>query len=259
MLTKRLIACFDIINDRVTKNVKFQGEPVDIAAADTLAATMYASQIDELMLCDINAGNEKRGINLNIIKKVAAHVFIPFGVGGGISGISSMFDALKSGAEKISLDSLAVRNPEIISEGAKAFGAQCIVLHIRAKKNDLMPSGYEVYTDGAKTPTNLDVITWAIKGESLGAGEICVTSIDREGTFQGYDICLMKKIESAVRTPLIACGGAGKPEHLLELFTKTQVQAAIISSMLYSPLLKENYTVKSLKQFLSENGVPMRL
>jgi len=259
MLTKRLIACFDIINGRVTKAVKFQGEIVDIAAADELAASMYEAQIDELMLCDINAAHEKRAIDIDTVKKVAARVFIPFGVGGGILGMSNMFNALKSGAEKISLDSLAVRKPHIIKEGSQAFGSQCIILHIRARGNPEMPSGYEVYTDGARNPTGLDAVEWAKEGESLGAGEICVTGINREGTLEGYDIALMKKIESAVRTPLIACGGAGKPEHLLELFEQTQVQAAIISSMLYSPLMKKNYDVKTLKTYLAEKGVPVRL
>jgi len=257
MLTKRLIACFDIVKGRVTKAVQFQ-DNIDVAPAEELAAAMYAAQIDELIFFDITASAEKRPIDIQTVKNVAKKVFIPFTVGGGIRGLKDMYEALKSGAEKISVDSMAVRNPSIIADGAKAFGSQCIVLSTQVKRGAATPSGYEVYIDGARTATGLDAIEWLKRGEALGAGEICINSIDQDGTLQGYDIPLMKMAEDAVRVPLIASGGAGVPEHLLDVFTQTDTQAAIISSMLYSPRMERNYSVAELKAYLAENNIPVR-
>jgi cyclase len=257
MLTKRLIACFDIVAGRVTKAIQFQ-DNIDVAPADVLAHKMYEMQIDELIFYDIHASNEKRLIDIETVKKVAACVFIPFTVGGGIKDLNGMYEALKSGAEKISVDSMAVRYPEIIREGAKAFGSQCIVLSTQVKRDAGFPSGYQVYIDGARTATGLDAIEWLKRGEDLGAGEICLNSIDCDGTLQGYDLDLMKKAQEAVRVPLIASGGAGAPQHLSDVFTQTQTQAAIISSMLYSPRLEKNYTPKELKEFLAGEGVAIR-
>ena len=257
MLTKRLIACFDIINGRVTKAVQFQ-DNIDIASAEELAGAMYDAQIDELIFYDITASAEKRSIDIETVKKVARHVFIPFTVGGGIKDLEDMYGALKAGAEKISVDSMAVRNPQIIADGAKAFGSQCIVLSTQVKREKRMPSGYQVYIDGARTATGMDAIEWIRCGQELGAGEICLNSIDNDGTLAGYDLELMKLAEAAVSVPLIASGGAGAPEHLNRLFTKTQAQAAIISSMLYSPRLEKNYTVCELKEYLMQGGVCMR-
>ncbi|MCL2377676.1 MAG: imidazole glycerol phosphate synthase cyclase subunit [Defluviitaleaceae bacterium] len=257
MLTKRLIACFDIINGRVTKAVQFM-DNIDVAPAEELAAAMYAAQIDELIFFDITASAEKRPIDIKTVKKVASKLFIPFTVGGGIRKLSDMYDALKAGAEKISVDSMAVRNPQIIEDGAKAFGSQCIVLSTQVKRGASTPSGYEVYIDGARTSTGIDAIDWLRRGEALGAGEICINSIDQDGTLQGYDIPLMKMAEKAVRVPLVASGGAGVPGHLLEVFTETQSQGAIISSMLYSPRLQRNYSVSELKEYLAGNNVNVR-
>ena len=257
MLTKRLIACFDIIGSRVTKAVQFQ-DNIDVASAEELAAAMYAAQIDELIFFDITASAEKRPIDIKTVKKVADKIFIPFTVGGGIRNLKDMYDALKAGAEKISVDSMAVRKPQIIADGAKAFGSQCIVLSTQVRRGASTPSGYEVYIDGARTATGLDAIEWLKKGEALGAGEICINSIDQDGTLQGYDVPLMKMAEEAVRVPLIASGGAGVPKHLLEVFTQTQTQAAIISSMLYSPRMERNYSVSELKSYLAENNIPVR-
>jgi cyclase len=260
MLTKRLIACFDIVNGRVTKAIQFQ-DNIDVAPAEVLAGAMYDAQIDELIFYDIYASHEKRPPDIETVKKVAARVFIPFTVGGGVKTLEDMYEVLKAGAEKISVDSMAVRNPEIIREGAKAFGSQCIVLSTQVKREAdtiKFPSGYQVYIDGARTATGLDAIEWLKQGESLGAGEICLNSIDCDGTLAGYDLTLMKKAEAAVRVPLIASGGAGKPEHLSDVFTQTQTQAAIISSMLYSPRLEKNYTPRELKEFLSREGVAIR-
>lgn len=260
MLTKRLIACFDIIDGMVTKAVQFQ-DNIHVAPAESLAATMYEKEVDELIFYDITASSQKRHIDIDTVKKVAKKVFIPFTVGGGIKDINDMYEVLKAGAEKISIDSMAVRNPVIITQGAKAFGSQCIVLSTQAKKVPVtkeIPSGYEVYIDGARVATGLDAVEWIKKGQELGAGEICLNSIDNDGTLAGYDLELMRLAEDAVNVPLIASGGAGKPEHLKELFATTQVQAAIISSMLYSPRMDKNYTVFELKKYLLQEGINMR-
>jgi cyclase len=257
MLTKRLIACFDIIAGRVTKAVQFQ-DNIDVAPAGDLAERMYSGQVDELIFYDITASAERRGIDIETVKDVARRVFIPFTVGGGIKDLQDMYETLKAGAEKISIDSMAVRNPQIIAEGARAFGSQCIVLSTQVKRTAQTPSGYEVYIDGARTATGLDALEWIKRGEGLGAGEICLNSIDNDGTLAGYDIRLMKLAQAAVTIPLIASGGAGKPEHLQELFSDTETQAAIISSMLYSPRLEKNYTVGELKAYLIQGGIHMR-
>jgi cyclase len=169
-----------------------------------------------------------------------------------------MYEVLKAGAEKISIDSMAVRNPGIISEGAKAFGSQCVVLSTQVKRSPIAPSGYEVFIDGAKVATGMDAVEWIKRGQELGAGEICLNSIDNDGTLSGYDLDLMKLADAAVSVPLIASGGAGAPEHLSALFTGTEAQAAIISSMLYSPRMERNYSVRELKEHLSKSGVCVR-
>ena len=260
MVTKRLIACFDIIGDRVTKAVNFK-DNIDVGSADELASIMYEEQIDELIFYDITASAERRRLNIETVKKVAERIFIPFSVGGGIKNLEDMYEALKAGAEKISIDSMAVRNPRIITEGAKAFGSQCIVLSTQVKrtqKSPKIPSGYEVYIDGARVATGMDAIEWIKRGQELGAGEICLNSIDNDGTLSGYDIELMKLASEAVSVPLIASGGAGKPVHLKELFTETAAQAAIISSMLYSPRMERNYKVAELKEYLLNENINVR-
>ncbi|HBT94929.1 MAG TPA: imidazole glycerol phosphate synthase subunit HisF [Coriobacteriia bacterium] len=257
MLTKRLIACFDIMHGRVTKAVRFQ-DNIDVAPAEELARKLYEAEIDELIFFDITASSEKRAIDIEAVKSVARCVFIPFTVGGGIKSVQDMYEVLKAGAEKISIDSMAVRNPGIITEGARAFGSQCIVLSTQVKRTSHMPSGYEVYIDGARVATGMDAVEWIRRGEDLGAGEICLNSIDCDGTLAGYDLELMTKAQEAVSIPLIASGGAGAPEHLADLFARTEAQAAIISSMLYSPRMPRNYTVRELKEYLLEREVPMR-
>jgi cyclase len=257
MLTKRLIACFDIIDGMVTKAVRFQ-DNIDVAPAEELAGRMYDEQIDELIFYDVTASSDKRKIDIETVKKVARRVFVPFTVGGGIKDLDDMYETLKAGAEKISVDSMAVRNPQIITDGAKAFGSQCIVLSTQVKRASGPPSGYEVYIDGARTATGMDALEWIKRGQELGAGEICLNSIDNDGTLSGYDIDLMRLAEEAVSVPLIASGGAGRPEHLKELFEDTQAQAAIISSMLYSPRMGRNYSVRELKDYLAQSGVHVR-
>lgn len=260
MLTRRLIACFDVKNRMVTKATQFQNN-IDIAPAEEIAETVYNAQIDEIIFYDIMASAEKRPIDLEMVRAVAKKVFVPFTVGGGIRSLEDMYQVLKAGAEKISIDSMAVRNPDIIRQGAEAFGRQCMVLSMQVKKvpvTEQIPSGYEIAIDGARTFTGMDAVAWAIRGEALGAGEICVNSIDNDGTHQGYDLEITKMISDAVQIPIIASGGAGKPEHLVDVFTKTGASAGIISSMLYSPKLPRNYSVEDLKRELIQAGVPMR-
>jgi cyclase len=260
MLTKRLIACFDVIAGRVTKAQQFQ-DNIDVADAAELAAKLYEDQIDEIVFYDITASSEGRSIDLGTVRRVAEHVFVPFTVGGGIASVDDMHSVLKAGAEKISIDSMAVRNPEIIREGALAFGRQCVVLstqvqHVGAR--DGIPSGYEVFIDGARTATGMDAIDWVRRGEDLGAGEIVVNSIDQDGTASGYDLEITSAVANAVNVPVIASGGAGTVEHIAAGFSNGGAQAAIISSILYSPRLERNVGVHELKEQLIALGVPMR-
>lgn len=260
MLTKRLVACFDIRAGMVTKAHKFENN-IDIAPANEIAERMYAGGIDEIIFFDITASAEKRKIDIKTVRGVARRVFVPFCVGGGIRTLEDMYEVLKAGAEKISIDSMAVRNPGLITEGAKAFGRQCVVLSMQVKrveKSDKIPSGYEIYIDGARTATGMDAVEWAKRGEALGAGEICVNSIDCDGTHTGYDLDITGQISSAVSLPVIASGGAGKPSHIADVFTRTGASAAIISSMLYSPLIERNYTVEEIKRELIALGIHMR-
>jgi imidazole glycerol-phosphate synthase subunit HisF len=260
MLTKRLIACFDVVEGRVTKAQQFQ-DNVDVAPAEDLAAQLYSDQIDEIVFYDITASAEKRKIDLDTVRRVAGHVFVPFTVGGGIRSVDDMFEVLKAGAEKISVDSMAVRNPEIIRDGAQAFGRQCIVLSTQVKRVDTrpgIPSGYEVFIDGAREATGLDALEWVRRGEELGAGEIVVNSIDRDGTASGYDLDITRAVADAVNVPVIASGGAGNVDHIADGLTAGGAQAAIISSILYSPRLDRNVGVRELKQGLAERDVRMR-
>jgi imidazole glycerol-phosphate synthase subunit HisF len=260
VLTKRLIACFDVVNGRVTKAQQFQ-DNIDVAPAEALAQQLYADQIDEIVFYDIKASAEKRKIDLDTVRRVAHHVFVPFTVGGGIRDVDDMFEVLKAGAEKISVDSMAVRNPDIIRDGARAFGRQCVVLSTQVKHvgiRDGIPSGYEVFIDGARLATGLDALDWVRRGEDLGAGEIVVNSIDRDGTATGYDLDITRAVADAVNVPVIASGGAGTVEHIGDGLTAGGASAAIISSILYSPRFDRNVGVRELKDGLAERGVAMR-
>jgi cyclase len=260
VLTKRLIACFDVIDGRVTKAQQFQ-DNIDVAPADDLAATLYEDQIDEIVFYDITASAERRKIDLETVRSVAQHVFVPFTVGGGISSVDDMFEVLKAGAEKISVDSMAVRKPEILRDGAAAFGRQCIVLSTQVKRVGVrpgLPSGYEIFIDGAREATGLDALDWVRRGEELGAGEIVVNSIDRDGTASGYDLEITRAVADTVSVPVIASGGAGTVDHIAAGLTEGGASAAIISSILYSPRFDENLGVGQLKQELTDLGVPMR-
>jgi len=260
MLTKRLIACFDVVDGRVTKAQQFQ-DNIDVAPAEELARQLYDDQIDEIVFYDITASAQKRKIDLETVRRVAHHVFVPFTVGGGIRSVDDMFEVLKAGAEKISVDSMAVRNPDIIRAGAEAFGRQCIVLSTQVKRVGVragIPSGYEVFIDGAREATGLDALDWVRRGEDLGAGEIVVNSIDRDGTATGYDLEITRAVADTVNVPIIASGGAGTVDHIADGLTTGGAQAAIISSILYSPRLDRNVGVRELKDGLAARDVLMR-
>jgi cyclase len=259
VLTKRLIACFDVIGGRVTKAQQFQ-DNVDVAPAEELAARLYHDQIDEIVFYDITASAERRPIDLDTVRRVAKHVFVPFTVGGGVRSVEDMYEVLKAGAEKISVDSMAVRDPSIIQAGAEAFGRQCMVLSTQVKRvgpRPGIPSGYEVFIDGARQATGLDAVAWVRRGEELGAGEIVVNSIDRDGTAAGYDLAITRAVADAVNVPVVASGGAGTVGHIAAGLTDGGAQAAIISSILYSPRL-DNVGVAALKAGLAARGVPTR-
>jgi len=260
VLTKRLIACFDVIAGRVTKARQFQ-DNIDVAPAEELAARLYDDQIDEIVFYDITASAERRKIDLETVRRVARHVFVPFTVGGGIASVDDMFEVLKAGAEKISVDSMAVRKPDIIRDGARAFGRQCIVLSTQVKRVGARPglrSGYEVFIDGARRATDMDALDWVRRAEDLGAGEIVVNSIDRDGTASGYDLEITRAVADSVNVPVVASGGAGTVDHVAAGLGEGGASAAIISSILYSPRLDRNPGVRELKESLFARGVPMR-
>lgn len=260
MLTRRLIACFDVIDGRVTKAQQFQ-DNIDVAPAAGLAEQLYNDQIDEIVFYDITASAERRKIDLETVRRVAERTFVPFTVGGGIRSVDDMFEVLKAGAEKISVDSMAVRNPGIIRDGAEAFGRQCIVLSTQVKDVGVrpgIPSGYEVFIDGARAATGLDALEWVRRGEELGAGEVVVNSIDRDGTASGYDLGITAAVARSVNVPVIASGGAGTVDHIAAGLTEGDASAAIISSILYSPRFDRNIGVRELKDALRARGIPMR-
>lgn len=254
MLTNRLIACFDVKNGRITKARQFQ-DNIDVGDPAQVAATLYADQIDEIIFYDIMASAERRQIDLATVRAVAEHTFVPLAVGGGIRDLNDMHLALDAGAEKISLDSMAVRNPEIITQGSREFGRQCIVLSMQVKRvppTEAIPSGYEVAIDGARVFTGMDAVQWAVRGEALGAGEIVVNSIDQDGTHQGYDLEITGAVAKAVGIPVIASGGAGAAAHVAAAF-ETGATAAIVSSLLYSPRIENNLTVAQIKRELVDS------
>ncbi|HQB88539.1 MAG TPA: imidazole glycerol phosphate synthase subunit HisF [Treponemataceae bacterium] len=253
MLKKRIIICLDVKDGRTTKGVKFL-DNVDIGDPVTMADAYYAQGVDELVFYDIMASAHDRGPTLDLVANVAKTIHIPFCVGGGISTVEDIRATIKAGAEKVSLNSPAVRNPALIREGAAIFGNQCIVLGMDAKRDPAMPSGYRVYINGGRVATELDALEWALRAEELGAGEIVLNSIDADGTRDGYEITVTSLISSRVSIPVIASGGAGKPEHLAEVLTTGKADAALIASMVHSG----EYTVSSIKDSLAGQGIPVR-
>ena len=220
MLANRLIACFDVKDGRVTKAQQFQ-DNIDVGDPAELADRLYRDDVDEIVTYDIMASAQKRQIDLDMVRRIAHRTFVPLTVGGGIRSLEDMHLVLRAGAEKISIDSMAVRKPEIITQGSKEFGRQCIVLSMQVKrveKTASIPSGYEIAIDGARTFTGMDAVEWAQRGQDLGAGEIVVNSIDRDGTGEGYDLEITGLITEAVSLPVIASGGAGRISHVSDAF-----------------------------------------
>jgi cyclase len=256
MLSKRIIICLDVREGKTTKGIKFQGN-IDVGDPVAMAREYYEQGVDELVFYDITASSDKRDILIDVVTEVAENIFIPFSVGGGIRTLDDMHTVLDAGAEKISVNSAAVLNPDIIYQGAKIFGSQCIVLGMDAKrveKSKSIPSGYEVWINGGRTPMGLDALEWAQRAQDLGAGEICLNSIDADGTSDGYELVLTSLISRGVSIPVIASGGAGTPEHLKEVFIESSADAALIASMVHY----QNYTVSEIKSYLAGEGVPVR-
>ena len=254
MIKKRIIVCLDVKDGRTTKGVKFQNN-VDIGDPVEMAKTYYEQGVDELVFYDIMASARGRGPILDLIAGVARQVFIPFCVGGGIGSLDDIRSTILAGAEKISLNSQAVKNPRLIADGARVFGNQCIVLGMDAKKDESAPSGYRVYINGGRVKTELDALSWAEKAVELGAGEIVLNSIDADGMRNGYELSLTKMISERVPVPVIASGGGGTPAHLADVLTEGKADAALIASMVHSM----GYTVGGIKEELSRSGVPVRL
>ena len=256
MLSKRVIICLDVREGKTTKGIKFQGN-VDVGDPVEMAADYYEQGVDELVFYDIGASPSHKDIMIDVVRDVARKTFIPFAVGGGLRTTDDMRKVLLAGADKVSIDSGAVRNPNLIQDGAIRFGSQCIVLGMQVKHvgaSEQFPSGYEVFIEGARTATGLDALHWAQEAEELGAGEICLNSIDADGTEAGYDLTVTRMISEAVSIPVIASGGAGTPEHLRAVLVEGKADAALIASMVHYG----KYTVREIKEFLAAAGVPVR-
>ena len=256
MLSKRIIPCLDVRDGKTTKGIKFKGN-VDIGDPVEMARHYYEQGADEIVFYDITASSDRRGIMIEVVRRVAREIFIPFSVGGGIRTVAEMRDVLLAGAEKVSVNSAAVRNPAIIREGARAFGSQCIVIGMDVKRvppSPTAPSGYEVVIDGGRTPMAMDALWWAQEAEKLGAGEICLNSIDADGTQDGYELTLTRLISTSVGIPVIASGGAGRPEHLADVLTRGCADAALIASMVHYG----TYTIREIKTYLHQRKIKLR-
>lgn len=254
MLAKRIIPCLDVHAGRVVKGVNFlhlrdAGDPVDIAAR-------YEEEgADELVFLDITASHEERAIMLDVVKRTSEMVFMPLTVGGGIRNLDDIRELLKAGCDKVSINSAAVRNPEFVREAALRFGSQCIVVNIDPKR--VQKDGrefWDVHINGGRVPTGLDAVAWAQEVEKLGAGEIVLTSMDADGTQDGYDIEMTRAVAQAVTVPVVASGGAGSPEHLYQVLTEGKASAALAASIFHYG----TYTIEATKEYLAERGVTVR-
>lgn len=257
MLSKRIVVCLDVRNGKLTKGVKFAGN-VDIGDPVESARRYSEEGADEIIFYDITASAEQRGIFLDVVKQVASQVFVPLCVGGGLAHIDDMDAVLTAGAEKVSLNTAAVKNPALISEGAARYGSQAIVVGmdvLKVEPSKSIPSGYQIYIHGGRTAVELDAIAWAKQSQELGAGELCINSIDADGTLDGYALELNAAINDAVTIPIIASGGAGSPDHIYEALTKGKASAALVASIVHYG----KYTIKDLKQYCADRGVPMRM
>lgn len=248
---KRIIPCLDVDRGRVVKGIKFvnirdAGDPVEMAQ-------LYDQKgADELVFLDITASSDKRKIMVDVVERTGDVVFIPFTVGGGLRNIEDIKAILRAGADKVSLNTSAVQNPDLIKESSRIFGSQCIVLAVDAKRKQ---NGWEVYTHGGRTPTGIDAVEWVKKAENLGCGEILLTSMDADGTKDGYDLPLTKAISEAVNIPVIASGGAGNAEHIYGALTKGKADAALAASIFHY----EEHSIRKIKEYLKSNNVPVRL
>jgi len=252
MYTKRIIPCLDVKDGRVVKGTNFvslrdAGDPVELAS-------VYDKEIaDELVFLDITASSDGRDTMVDVVRRTASQVFIPFTVGGGIRSVEDIRKMLQAGADKVSLNTAAVKKPELISEGAKRFGCQCIVLAVDARQTG--PGQWEVYINGGRTPTGVDVLEWVRRATGLGAGEILLTSMDKDGTKDGYDIPLTRAVSEAVNVPVIASGGAGAMEHFYEVLTAGKADAVLAASVFHYG----QFTVRQVKEYLRSQGVEVRL
>lgn len=253
MFTKRIIPCLDVHNGRVVKGVNFvnlkdAGDPVEIGAAYDKAGA------DELVFLDITASSDARAIKTELVRKVAERVFIPFTVGGGIRTVEDFRDILREGADKVAVNTAAILNPELISRAADKFGSQCVVVAIDAKRRP-DGSGWNIYKNGGRVDMGIDALEWAEKAYKLGAGELLVTSMDKDGTKDGYDLELTSQISELVKIPVIASGGAGNPEHFKDALTVGRADAALAASLFHYKELE----IKEVKQYLRKEGVSVRL
>lgn len=257
MLSKRIIPCLDVRNGKTTKGIRFK-ENIDIGDPVDMAKFYYEEGADEIVFYDITASSDMRSIMIDVVRKVAEKIFIPFSVGGGIRSIDDMRNILLAGAEKVSVNTAAVLNPAIISDGAKAFGSQCIVLGMDARKVEAtsdIPSGYEVVIHGGRTPMRIDALSWAQQAVASGAGEICLNSIDADGVQRGYEMELTRIISSQVPIPVIASGGAGTIDHIYKVLTEGKADAALVASVVHYG----THTIKQIKEELLARGVKVRM
>jgi len=254
MLTKRIISCLDVKDNRVVKGIRFlnlrdAGDPVELGAR-------YSDEgADELVFLDITATIRSRETIVDLVEKVAENVFIPFTVGGGIQTVEQVDTILRSGADKIAVNTAAVQNPNLITEVAQRFGNQCVVLAIDARRKDVHQPKWQVCIKAGSEPTDIDVVDWAVQAQELGAGEIMLTSMDADGTKAGYDIELTRAVAEAVNIPVIASGGAGKLEHLYDAIVKGGADAVLVASIAHG----RSYTIEQMKRYLAYRGVPINL
>ena len=256
MLSKRIIACLDVRNGKLAKSIKFVNTR-DIGDPVAAARKYYEDGIDELVFYDITASSDKRDIIIDVVSSVAAQVFIPFSVGGGLRSVEDCTRVRLAGAEKVNVNTAAVANPRLIADTSAALGSQAVVLSmdvLRTGVSPAIPSGYEIVTHGGRTRTGIDALAWAKKGEQLGAGELVVNSIDADGTKTGYELKLTRMIAEAVRIPVIASGGGGTPEHLYDVLTEGKADAALIASILHY----SEYRLRDIKEYLYKKGIKVR-
>ena len=257
MLSKRLIVCLDVRNNKLAKSIKFV-DTKEIGDPVAKARQYYEDGVDELVFYDITASREKRDIIIDLVEKAASQIFIPFSVGGGIRSVADATKLRNAGAEKVNVNSAAVTRKELITEIAGAIGSQSTILSMdirRVTATKDIPSGYEIVVNGGATPTGIDALWWAKEGERLGAGELVVNSIDADGTKDGYEIKLTRMIADSVRIPVVASGGAGKPEHLYDVLTQGHADAALVASIVHYG----EYTCRQLKEYLHERGIKIRM